>query len=99
MRIYLAGPRTGVGPYTHIGQITLMTVAEARRQYHEFITRMDVAFAFGQGCSMDGSHPNLHALRAEADRLLAQLRTLQALAGERPLNAPGRVVTVEFCGN
>jgi hypothetical protein len=38
-------------------------------------------------------------LRDEADRLLAQLRTLQAVAGERPLNVAGRIVTVEFCGN
>lgn len=77
----------------------MLTIAEARRQYQEFMSRMDVAFAFGHGCSMDGSHPHLRALRAEADRLLAQLRTLQALAGERPLNAPGRVATGEFCAN
>jgi hypothetical protein len=76
-----------------------MTVAEARRQYQEFMSRLDVAFAFGHGCAMDGAHPRLRALRDEADRLLAQLRTVQALAGERPLNAPGRVVTGEFCGN
>lgn len=76
-----------------------MTIAEARRQYHEFMSRMDVAFAFGHGCSMDGAHPRLRALREEADRLLAQLRTLQALAGERALNAPGRIVTGEFCAN
>jgi hypothetical protein len=77
----------------------MLTIAEARRQYQEFMSRMDVAFAFGHGCTMDGSHPRLRALRAEADRLLTQLRTLQALAGERPLNAPGRVVTGEFCSN
>ena len=76
-----------------------MTLAEARRQYQEFMTRMDVAFAFGHGCAMDGSHPRLSALRNEADRLLVQLRTLQALAGERPLNAPGRTITGEYCGN
>lgn len=76
-----------------------MTVAEARRQYQQFMSRMDVAFAFGHGCAMDGSHLRLRALRAEADRLLTQVRTLQALAGERPLNAPGRVVNGEFCGN
>jgi hypothetical protein len=76
-----------------------MTTAEARRQYHEFMSRMDVAFAFGHGCAMDGSHPRLRALRAEADRLLAQWRAVQAVAGERPLNPSGRTVTVEFCGN
>jgi hypothetical protein len=80
-------------------RVLTMTVSEARRQYREFMSRMDVAFAFGHGCAMDGSHPRLRALRDEADRLLAQLRTLQALTGERPLNAPGRVVTGEFCGN
>ena len=77
----------------------MLTIAEARRQYQEFMSRMDVAFAFGHGCAMGGSHPHLRALRDEADRLLAQLRTLQALGGERPLNAPGRVVGGEFCGN
>ncbi|HEX4009696.1 MAG TPA: hypothetical protein VHX62_06795 [Solirubrobacteraceae bacterium] len=76
-----------------------MTVAEARRQYQEFMSRMDVAFAFGHGCAMDGSHPRLRALREEADRLLAQLRTLQAAAGERPLNPPGHSVAIDFCGN
>ncbi len=40
-----------------------MTIAEARRQYHEFMSRMDVAFAFGHGCTMDGAHPRLRALR------------------------------------
>ena len=76
-----------------------MTIAEARRQYQQFMSRMDVAFAFGHGCTMDGAHPRLRALREEADRLLAQLHTLQAAAGERPLNAPGVTVTLEFCGN
>ena len=76
-----------------------MTVTEARRQYREFMSRTDVAFAFGHGCAMEGTHPRLRALRDEADRLLAQLRTLQAVAGERSLNAPGRIVTGEFCGN
>ena len=76
-----------------------MTIAEARRQYQEFMSRMDVAFAFGHGCAMDGSHPQLRALRDEADRLLAQLRTLQALGGERPLNAPRPGGRGEFCGN
>jgi hypothetical protein len=45
-----------------------MTVAEARREYRRFMSRMDVAFAFGHGCSMSGSHPTLRALRDEADR-------------------------------
>jgi hypothetical protein len=76
-----------------------MTIAEARRQYQEFMSRMDVAFAFGHGCAMDGAHPRLGALRDEADRLLGQLRALQAAAGERPLNAPGHVVAIDFCGN
>jgi hypothetical protein len=76
-----------------------MTIAEARRQYQEFMSRMDVAFAFGHGCAIDGAHPRLRALRDEADRLLAQLRALQVLAGERPLNEPGRVVPIEFCAN
>lgn len=76
-----------------------MTIAEARRQYQEFMARMDVAFAFGHGCAMDGAHPRLRALRDEADRLLAQLRALQAVAGERPLNTTGRTVTIEFCAN
>jgi hypothetical protein len=76
-----------------------MTIAEARRQYQEFMSRMDVAFAFGHGCAVDGAHPRLRALRAEADRLLAQWRALQVAAGERPLNAPGRVVSIDFCGN
>jgi hypothetical protein len=76
-----------------------MTVDEARRVYREFMCRMDVAYAFGHGCSMSGSHPTLQALRAEADRLLAQLRTLQAPAGQRPLNEPGRTVTIEISRN
>jgi len=76
-----------------------LTIAEARRQYQQFMSRMDVAFAFGHGCAMDGAHPRLRALRDEADRLLAQLRTLQAAAGVRPLNAPGATVAIEFCGN
>jgi hypothetical protein len=62
-------------------RVLTMTVAEARRQYREFMSRMDVAFAFGHGCTTDGAHPRLRSLRAEADRLLTQLRTLQALAG------------------
>ncbi len=76
-----------------------MTVAQARREYREFMSRTDVAFAFGHGCSIADSHSRLRALRAEADRLLAQLRTVQAAAGERPLNAPGSTVSIEFCGN
>ena len=76
-----------------------MTIAEARRQYHEFMSRMDVAFAFGHGCAIDGAHPRLRALRDEADRLLAQWRALQVAAGERPVNAPGLTVSIDFCGN
>jgi hypothetical protein len=76
-----------------------MTIAEARRQYQEFMSRMDVAFAFGHGCAIEGAHPRLRALRDEADRLLMQWRALQAAAGERPLNVPGRTVSIEFCGN
>jgi hypothetical protein len=76
-----------------------MTIAEARRQYREFMERTDVASAFGHGSSMPGSHPALQSLRDEADRLLAQLRTLEAIGGERPLNDPWRVVTVEYCDN
>ena len=76
-----------------------MTIAEARRQYQQFMSRMDVAFAFGHGCAIDGAHPRLRALRDEADRLLAQLRILQAAAGVRPLNAPGATVAIELCGN
>jgi hypothetical protein len=74
-----------------------MTVTEARREYRRFMSRMDVAFAFGHGCSMASSHPVLRALRAEADRLLVQLRALEAAAGERPLNPPGQHVRIEFC--
>lgn len=74
-----------------------MTVAEARREYREFMARMDVAFAFGHGCSISGSHPTLRALRAEADRLLVRLRTLEAAVGARPLNIPGRKISIEFC--
>ena len=66
-----------------------MTIAEARRQYQEFMSRMDVAFAFGHGCAMDGAHPRLRALRDEADRLLAQLRTLQAAGGRAPAQCAG----------
>lgn len=76
-----------------------MTIAEALSEYQQFMSRMDVAFAFGHGCTMDGAHPRLRALREEADRLLTQLRTLQTAAGERPLNAPDVIVTLEFCGN
>jgi hypothetical protein len=74
-----------------------MTLAEARREYRRFMSRMDVAFAFGHGCTISGSHPMLRELRTEADRLLVQLRALEAVAGERPLNAPGRKVSIEFC--
>jgi hypothetical protein len=73
-----------------------MTITEARREYREFMSRMDVAFAFGHGCSMAGSHPTLRALREEADRLLARVRTLEVAAGQRELNCPGRVVRIDF---
>jgi len=73
-----------------------MTVTEALREYREYMSRMDVAFAFGHGCSMSGSDPRLRALRAEADRLLVQLRILEAAVGTRPLNTPGRCVKIEF---
>jgi hypothetical protein len=39
----------------------------------------------------------LRALRDEADRLLVQLRGLDAPAGERPLNPPERHVSIEVC--
>jgi hypothetical protein len=64
----------------------LMTVAEAGCEYRAFMSRMDVAFAFGHGCSISDSHPTLRALRVEADRLLVRLRALGAAAGDRPLN-------------
>jgi hypothetical protein len=76
-----------------------MTVEEALRAYRQFMSRMDVAFAFGHGCSVGGAHPSLRALRAEADRLLVQLRLAQTLAGERPLGDPAHTVAVDFCGN
>ena len=76
-----------------------MTLTEARRQYRDFMGRMDVAFAFGHGCSMDGSHPRLVALRAQADNLLGRVRTLEHLAGERPVNQPGACVTIDACSN
>jgi hypothetical protein len=85
---------TGSGP-----SWLTMTVDEANRVYRQFMSRMDVAYAFGHGCSIAGSHPTFEALRAEADRLLAQLRTLQAAAGMRPLNQPGRTVTIEIDRN
>lgn len=62
-----------------------MTVAEASRQYREYMARMDVAFAFGHGCAMEGSHPRLAALRQEADRLKVQLRVCQVASGRRTL--------------
>jgi hypothetical protein len=34
--------------------VTFMTVTEARRDYREYMSRMDVAFAFGHGCSISG---------------------------------------------
>jgi hypothetical protein len=75
---------------------SFMTVTEALREYREYMSRMDVAFAFGHGCSMSGSDPRLRALRAEADRLLVQLRILEAAVGTHPLNTPGRCVKIEF---
>ena len=66
-----------------------MTLAQAHQEYREFMARMDVAFAFGHGCSIDGGHPRLRALRAEADRLLAQLRTVQALGGRAAAEPAG----------
>jgi hypothetical protein len=75
-----------------------MTVAEALRAYREFMARPETAFAFGSGCAMDGAHPELARIRAEADRLLAHVRTLRAAAGA-PLNPPGRVVSYPFSRN
>lgn len=62
-----------------------MTVTEAHRRYSDYMSRMDVAFAFGHGCSIFGGHPELRALRAEADRLLVQWRTVQTAAAQRSL--------------
>jgi|BarGraIncu00222A_1022003.scaffolds.fasta_scaffold69816_2 hypothetical protein len=76
-----------------------MTVTEARRQYNQFMSRMDVAFAFGHGCSIADGDPRLRALRAEADRLLVQLRTVQAAAGQRPLNPAARALPLTFSPN
>jgi hypothetical protein len=75
-----------------------MTLAEALRQYREFMARPETAYAFGSGCAMDGAHPELARIRAEADRLLAQVKVLRAAAGE-PLNPPGRVVRYPFARN
>jgi hypothetical protein len=75
-----------------------MTLAEARRQYREFMSRMDVAFAFGHGCTMEAGHPRFRALRAEADRLLAQIKALEVAAGGS-LNPPGHRISFPFCAN
>ena len=75
-----------------------MTLGEALRQYREFMARPETAFAFGSGCAMDGAHPRLAGIRAEADRLLAQVKTLRAAAGE-PLNPPGHVASYPFSRN
>ena len=57
-----------------------MTVAEARREYRCFMSRMDVAFAFGHGCSIAGSHPVLRRLQDDPDEDVR--RTVrEALAG------------------
>jgi hypothetical protein len=69
-----------------------MTLSDARRAYREFMSRPETAFAFGSGCAMDGGHPALRAIRDEADRLLAQVRTLEVASG-LPLNPPGRRVS------
>lgn len=90
----LCRARVRAPSFTRIPQA--MTVSEARSEYRQLMSRMDVAFAFGHGYSISGSHPKLCALRAEADRLLAQPRTLEAAAGERALNTPGRKVTIEY---
>lgn len=72
-----------------------MTLTQARREYRQFVSRMDVAFAFGRGCSVDANHLTLRGLRDKADRLLAQLRTLEAATGKHALGTPGRVVKIE----
>jgi hypothetical protein len=47
---------------------------------------------------MDGAHPELAGIRAEADRLLAQVKALRVAAGE-PLNPPGHVARYPFSRN
>jgi hypothetical protein len=75
-----------------------MSLREALRQYREFMGRPETAFAFGSGCAMDGAHPELARIRAEADRLLAQVKVLRVAAGE-PLNPPGRAASYPFSRN
>jgi hypothetical protein len=75
-----------------------MSLREALRQYREFMARPETAFAFGSGCAMDGAHPELAGIRAEADRLLAQVKALRVAAGE-PLNPPGHVARYPFSRN
>ena len=47
---------------------------------------------------MDGAHPELASIRAEADRLLAQVKALRVAAGE-PLNPPRHVARYPFSRN
>jgi hypothetical protein len=75
-----------------------MTLSEAERQYREFMSRLDVAYAFGHGCTMNGGSASERALRAEADRLLAHLTAARAASG-RPLNPSGHRVVVEISRN
>jgi hypothetical protein len=60
--------------------------------------RLDVAYAFGHGCTTNGGSASERALRAEADRLLAQLTAVRAASGT-PLNPPGHRVEVEISRN
>ena len=75
-----------------------MTLSEAERQYREFMSRLDVAYAFGHGCTMNGGSASARALRAEADCLLAQLTAVRAASGTL-LNPPGHRVEVEISRN
>jgi hypothetical protein len=75
-----------------------MTLSEAKRQYREFMSRLDVAYAFGHGCTMNGGSPSERALRAEADRLLAQLTAVRTASG-LALNPPGHQVEIEISRN
>ena len=76
-----------------------MTVNDARREYRQFMSRGDVAHAFARGAVACECDPQLLALRWEADRLLVQLRTVEAAAGTRPLNDPARPLVIEVCLN
>jgi hypothetical protein len=75
-----------------------VTLSEAERQYREFMSRLDVAYAFGHGCAMNGGSASERALRADADRLLTQLTVARAASG-RPLNARGHGVEVAISRN